>query len=474
MSEEKSLFKKIFTKDMYCTKYSKKIYSEQFRKFFLLTKRETNYPELTNLIKNLTHDIETLLAISFFIRSPRGGRGHRKVFRHILQILFIHKPEQIINVLHKIPKYGRWDDIFYLFPNVLKLRKLEFVNQNYGVNITKNELKILQQNQKKVVSFVGNKFLYFFHIFIKGKTGYELFCKWLPSEKSSFNRKYKVVQTLCDELLISLKDYRVIYTTPMRKNSHILEQKMCSKDWNSIQYNKISSKHINQFRRSFLINDSERFVIWKGQNLNSYITKPEVIINNYFNEILKFNRTESTFLEIQWQNILKLMLENNKTQELYVIADTDGHMYKEHQQIRLISFVLSLLLVHSCYTKRNFYTVFKEDYENIELSYSLYRVVNKFRLLFTKPIGWEQLIELSNEKPNLLYITCHDIKIPKKINIKNKLYIWNINKNIISYNKINNLVHINGFSIEIYKYFLICGNYNLDSIITNIVNVFSK
>ena len=126
MSDEKSLFKKIFTKDLYCTKCSKKIYSEQLKKFFLLTKRETNYPELTNLIKNLTQDIDTILPISFFIRSPRGGRGHRKVFRHILQILFIHKSDQIINILHKIPKYGRWDDIFYLFPNVLKLRKLEF------------------------------------------------------------------------------------------------------------------------------------------------------------------------------------------------------------------------------------------------------------------------------------------------------------------------------------------------------------
>ena len=129
MSDEKSLFKKIFTKDMYCSKCSKKTYSEDFRIFFLLTKRDTNYPELTTLIKNLTYDFDTLIALSFFIRSPRSGRGHKKIFRHIIQIMFIHDSEKVLNVLHKIPQYGRWDDIFYLFPNVLKLKKIEFVKK---------------------------------------------------------------------------------------------------------------------------------------------------------------------------------------------------------------------------------------------------------------------------------------------------------------------------------------------------------
>lgn len=474
MSNEKSLLKKIFTKDMYFSKYYKKTYSNDIRIFFLLTKRETNYPELTTLVKNLKTDFDTLIALSFFIRSPRSGRGHRKLFRYIIQIMFIYDSQKILNILHKIPHHGRWDDIFYLFPNVLKLRKIDFIEKNYGIKVNKESLKTLQQDQKKVVSFISSKFLHFFHIFMSGKTGYELFCKWLPSEKSSFNRKYKVVQTLCDDLLISLKDYRVIYVSPMRKYSNILEQKMCSRDWASIQYDKVNNRKINQFRRSFLKNDSERFVIWKGQNLKQYVNKPEIVINTYFNEILKFNKCESTLLETQWQDTLKILLENNDPVKLFIIADTDGDMYKMHQNIRIISYVFSLLLVHSCYAKRTCYKVFKEDFENVELSYSLYRVVNKFRLLFTHPIKWNDLKKLSDEQENLLYITCHDIEIPTKLQLKNNLYIWNINKNIISYNKINNLVNINGFSIEIYKYFLICGDYNLDSIISNIVNVFSK
>jgi hypothetical protein len=474
MSDEKSLFKKIFTKDIYCSKCSKKTYSEDFRNFFLLTKRDTNYPELTTLIKNLTCDFDTLIALSFFIRSPRGGRGHKKIFRHIIQIMFINDSEKVLNVLHKIPQYGRWDDIFYLFPNVLKLRKIEFVDKNYGIKVDKESLKKLQNDQKRVVSFMSNKFLYFFHLFMKGKSGFELFCKWLPSEKSAFNRKHKVVQTLCDELLISLKDYRVIYVSPMRQNANVLEQKMCSKDWGGIEYDKVSNRHINQFRRSFLQNDSERFVIWKGQHLKPYVNKPEMIIDNYFNEILKCNRGESTLLETQLQDTLKILLENNKPNNLYVIADTDGDMYKLYQNVRIISYVLSLLIIHSCYAERTSYKVFKDEFEDVALSYTLYRVVNKFRLMFTHPIKWHDLKLLSDFKENVLYITCHDIEIPEHIKLKNNLYIWNINKNIISYNKKNKLTYINGFSIEIYKYFLICGNYNLDNIITNIVNVFSK
>lgn len=474
MSDEKSLFKIIFTKDMYCSDCCEKSYTDEIRNFFLLTKRDTNYPKLAQIIEPLKHDFDTLLALSFFIRSPRGGRGHKNIFRNIIQILFIYEPQKVLNVLHKIPKYGRWDDIFYLFPRVLKLNKLEFVEKNYGIKVTKKKLKILQETQKKVVSFIANKFLYFFHMFMKGQSGYELFCKWLPSEKSAFNRKYKVVQTLCDELLISLKDYRIIYVAPMRKNSDILEEKMCSRNWGGINYNKVNNKHINQFSRSFLKNDSERFVIWKGQNLKSFINKPEVIINNYFSEILRFNRGESTMLENHWQNTLRIILENNTPSTLYVISDTDGDMYKQYRDTRIISFVLSLLIIHSCHEKRLYYKIFKEDFEDVELSYSLYRVINKFRLLFTQKISFNYLKQLSDKHKNVLYITCHDIDLPKNIELKNNLYIWNINKNIISYNKIDKLVCITGFSTEIYKYFLICGSYKLDSIIDNIVNVFSK
>ena len=75
-----------------------------------------------------------------------------------------------------------------------------------------------------------------------GGRGFELFVKWLPSEKSSLNKKYKIVESLCDELNISLKDYRVIYVTPMRNASDICENSMCRGDWGSVRYEKISKK----------------------------------------------------------------------------------------------------------------------------------------------------------------------------------------------------------------------------------------
>ena len=149
-------------------------------------------------------------------------------------------------------------------------------------------------------------------------------------------------------------------------------------------------------------------------------------------------------------------------------------MYKQYRDTRIISFVLSLLIIHSCHEKRLSYKIFREDFEDVELSYSLYRVINKFRLLFTQKISFNYLKQLSDKHKNVLYITCHDIDLPKNIKLKNNLYIWHINKNIISYNKIDKLVCITGFSTEIYKYFLICGSYKLDSIIDNIVDVFSK
>lgn len=59
----------------------------------------------------LAESVDDTLAIAFYIR---GGRGERKIFRDIMRIILKEKPELASAVIPRIPKYGRWDDVWSL------------------------------------------------------------------------------------------------------------------------------------------------------------------------------------------------------------------------------------------------------------------------------------------------------------------------------------------------------------------------
>ena len=108
--------------------------SKHFVSFFLQVHRDINYPKLLDILNDIpTQQIKHLPYMIFFIRSPRGGRGERMLGRFCYQWLLIMYPEIMIQNLANVPEYGRWDDIFFLFPGkktVLKACIIFFLSIN--------------------------------------------------------------------------------------------------------------------------------------------------------------------------------------------------------------------------------------------------------------------------------------------------------------------------------------------------------
>jgi len=402
------------------------------------------------------------------------------------QWLLINYQDEFVKHISKISEFGRWDDIYFLFPGSLRLSTLDFTNKNYCSNITNETFKKVKAAQQTIVSYVARIFLESFHNFMDGKRGFELFVKWLPSEHSSFNKKYKIVETLCDELDISPKDYRIIYLTPMRKVANICETYMCRKDWGYINYNKLNKKRIGYYKNAFKRNDTQRFSTWSLAHPRIHIQKPSKIIDQYFDQILNEDRNRETpLLESSWQNSLKLLLDHTSS-NLMTVVDTNGCMYQKNNSIRIFSYALSLSIVSAGQrlVDKNKVVLYKnqEGFTTYDLTPSLKDILNTFRLTFTSRPSLKDLYKYGKKKSSktFLYITYQEYIIEKKEletlthNEGQIIIIWNITAADVSYKKVaTNLVLLSGFTEELYRYFLTTGRFDPECILKEVENTYS-
>ena len=486
MNEHKRLVCSLFTKGLLLQQNGGHPYSEGLVKVFILCNRTINFPMLASLLDTVPRsELKSLIQLSFFIRNPRGGRGARKVGRYMYQWLLINYPDEFVKHISKISEFGRWDDIYLLFPGSLRLSTLDFTNKNYCSNITNETFIKVKAAQQTIVAYVSRIFLESFHDFMDGKRGFELFVKWLPSEHSSFNKKYKIVETLCDELNISLKDYRIIYLTPMRKVADICETHMCKKDWGYINYNKLNKKRIGYYKNAFKRNDTLRFSVWSHSHQRIHIQKPVKIIDKYLDQILdEDNNRESPTLESSWQNTLKLLLDNTSS-NLMTVVDTNGCMYHKNDNTRIFSYALALSIVSAGQRveDKNKVALYKnqEGFTTYDLTPSLKDIITTFRLTFTSKPSVKELYRYGKKKSvkTFLYITYHEYIVnQKELGLIDKkkgqtIIIWNITAKEVSYRKVDTtLVLLSGFTTELYRYFLATGGFDPECILKEVANTY--
>jgi hypothetical protein len=225
------------------------------------------------------------MKLLFWSRDVRGGAGERQIFKDIItHMVKVHK-ESIFKNIHLISEFGRWDDILTLIGTPLESCALETI--------------VTGLNDDKTKSLVA---------------------KWMP--RLSVNDKSKKVQAekIRKHLKLSPKEYRRL----LSGLSNTVEQAMCSKNWNSIEYSKLPSKAMADYMKAFNKNDSERFQAYitalkKGETkINAGAVYPYDIIKS-----LKNSGVEEG-ANAQW-NALPNYMEGN-TERVFPVCDVSSSM----------------------------------------------------------------------------------------------------------------------------------------------------
>lgn len=205
--------------------------------------RNEDVKAIENVItKAYVQDRLKTLKIIFWASDIRQGAGERRFFKVALNWLNKNHPEDIQNNISLIPEFSRWDVIF----DLANENQLVF---SYILSVLTNP----EHPQRA------------------------LLCKWLPrkskvTDKSKETKKRGNVETttvtrksrilyngLASKLIKALKVTPKEYRKALVEGCKTVEQQMCSKKWNEIEYSKVPSVAINKYNKAWYRNDKERF-----------------------------------------------------------------------------------------------------------------------------------------------------------------------------------------------------------------------
>ena len=251
--------------------------------FQIGTMRGQDKTRLINIFtKAFGEDPLTAMKLLFWARDVRGGAGERKIFRDIIEYLASNRTEILAKNLSLISEFGRWDDLLVLVGTPLEIQALTLISDALN-------------------------------------SGNQLTAKWMPRPNVGNREKKKWATALREHLGLTPKVYRKLLV----ENSKTVEQLMCAKEWDKIEYSKLPSKAMSDLMKAFSKNDLERFQTYltsveKGDaKINAGAVYPYDIIKN-----LKQGNDKGA--NLQWNALPNYMEGNNE--RVLPLVDVSGSM----------------------------------------------------------------------------------------------------------------------------------------------------
>lgn len=234
-----------------------------------------------------SEDRQLALRNLFHLRDVRGGKGERDSFRKHLAWLYGNDRSAFYAMVPHVPFYGRWDDItsYVADPVVVEFVRAQFQND------------------------------------ARSKTP-SLLAKWMPSENASSKATKTLARAWAQALELELPIYRR-NLSQLRKTLRIVERSMSAQEWNEIEYKRVPSNAMKQYRKAFGKHDAEGFAAYlkaveKGETkINAGTLFPYEIFMGLW------NKQPDSVLEAQWKALPQYLGDK----KFLVCPDVSGSMY---------------------------------------------------------------------------------------------------------------------------------------------------
>lgn len=285
-------------------------------------------------LKAFGEDPQTALRILFWSRDCRGGAGAKHNFQLCMRYLQKHEPKVFSKVMRFIPVFGYWKDLFKCEPT------------------------------EEVVKYIASM--------LAMDDDHSLCAKYTP-------RQGKWAYYLRKELkLATPKTFRKFIVA----KTQVVEQLMCARKWNQINYEEVPSVAMNNYAKLFGVHDKARF--------DKYIQAVKVGKKQIHASVLfpcdvfhKYNqKTNDDVIRALWNNLPDFT--EGSTERILPVCDVSGSMFGgfSHPTINPIDVSVSLGVYLSEKNQSAFHNAFMTFSENPELVYLTGNdIINKFKQL---------------------------------------------------------------------------------------------
>lgn len=253
-------------------------------------------------IEAYEEDPTMALKCLFYLRDIRGGQGERRFFRLCIKWLATNKALEMVNLIHLVPEYGRYDDLFELF--------------NTGI-------------ESEMMGYIK---------FIIDKNEDHLIYKWMPSINTSSRATQERGRKFARAFGMTEKAYRKMLSEG-RKACHLVETLMSQNQWDQIAFDKLPSRAGILYSKAFARREETKeryaaFMSRKDTKVNASTLYPyDVVakaveamgINEYWNRHnVSLNDVNRLAANKYWENLTDYF--NGATLNALCVCDTSGSM----------------------------------------------------------------------------------------------------------------------------------------------------
>jgi hypothetical protein len=318
-------FNQIFQQQVYTWNeaYSYNTSGDALVNLFFKTVQGLTEDSLMKLLdESLNQDVLATLKIIFHARDPRGGKKWKDIFKLTFGTKWNHHQELQSQLLSNPlfwclgAEYGSWKTVIEL-----------------GMTFNPKS-----EEGKAFIQALGNQLLEDYKL-VDTEEPISLAGKWAPSPGKSLARKNRQSYLALVEYVgyssREEKGYRN-FLTKLRNRLKIVETKMCSREWEAIEYSHVPSVAMKVYRKAFQRQDEKRFTTWveslaKGESkVNAKLLYPheitKALLENNRALLPNNNKTQELLIEAQWGVMVDELLKMGTLNGIIPMCDVSGSM----------------------------------------------------------------------------------------------------------------------------------------------------
>jgi hypothetical protein len=294
---------------------------------FIQLARGINKYTLNELLsKSWEYDKLKTMAIIFNSRDRLNGKKEKMISNNCL--IWLRDNYPLIykkNIMTYIDKYGCWNDLNYI---IKKTNNNKFEYKLFASQLKKDK-ELLEENKN-----------------------ISLCSKWVINANNK--NTIKIARYLFEDIKNYHERYRKEFLVPLRQRLDLIETKLCTKNYEAIDYSKLPSKALSIYKKTFIKYDNDKYSAFLNDISNNKIKLkvngilPHEIIYKYMKNLNDIDET----LELQWKSIIDNHNDNNNNDDnndnndIIPIVDVSGSMYHKINNIEpiYVSIALGLLL----------------------------------------------------------------------------------------------------------------------------------